>query len=649
MADVGEIKYIASIDTSAYKKGAKDIDDANKNIEKTTDNAEKSTSRFGKSGAAAFGLISGAAFALANKAIAAISNSLDAAIKRVDTLNNAPQVLQNLGFSAAESAKAIKQIDKGVQGLPTSLDAIAGSLVSIASSSGLSIDKATDLTVAFNNMALAGGKGPQEAQRALVQFTQALGKGTIPAQEFNTLMEVMPAQMTQVAKTLLGAESNAYQLRDAMSDGRVTIGQFNDTVVKLNKDGGKNFASFEKQAKSATGGIATSWQLVQTAISRGLGNIIKEIGSNNITNAFSGFRNAVDTTFSSINGLIRFVKNNGNFFISLATAIGTAGAAIVLFTVYTKAASIAVAAYTAASSFLTLTLSLQAQGLGVLRAAWLALNIAMNLSPVGLVIGAVSALVGILTFLTLQTNKQSDAERAINQQRETSILTAQRLKTAEDDLAGARKSEESAALAVERATRTYNETVRQYGKDSLEAREQALNLKDANDRLKESQDKVKTATQNVSTEVQNQKREMDELTTKLNNMNGKNFTYYINGVEHVAQDYGKKGKFVVPTFATGGYTGRGGKYDEAGIVHRGEYVLPQNLVNQSTGLPNMAALANEFGGGGNSASNSYNLNFTISGAIVTSPQDQRKFAEVIGKKINEVMQQKGYKPALEGM
>lgn len=649
MADVGEIKYIASIDTSAYKKGAKDIDDANKNIEKTTDNAEKSTGRFGKSGAAAFGLISGAAFALANKAISAVSNSIDAAIKRVDTLNNAPQVLQNLGFSAIDSAKAIKTVDKGVQGLPTSLDAIASSLVSIASSSGLSIDKATDLTIAFNNMALAGGKGPQEAQRALVQFTQALGKGTIPAQEFNTLMEVMPAQMTQVAKTLLGAESNAYQLRDAMSDGRVTIDQFNNTVVKLNKDGGKNFASFEKQAKSATGGIATSWQLVQTAITRGLGNIIKEIGSNNITNAFSGFRNAVDTTFASINGLIGFVKNNGNFFISLATAIGTAGTAIVLFTVYAKAASIAVAAYTAASSFLTLTLSLQAQGLGVLRAAWLALNIVMNLNPVGLVIGAVSALVGILTYLTLQTNKQSDAEKLVNQQRETSILTAQRLKTAENDLTGARKSEESAALAVERATRSYNESVRQYGKESLEAREQAVNLRDANDRLKESQDKVKTATQNVTAEVGNQKREMDDLRKKLDNMNGKSFNYTINGVQHVAQDYGKQGKFLTPTFATGGFTGRGGKYDEAGIVHRGEYVLPQSMVNQSTGLPNAQAMDSFGSGSTTSNSNTYNITIPITGAIVTSPQDQRKFAEVIGKKINEVMQQKGFKPALEGM
>ena len=36
---------------------------------------------------------------------------------------------------------------------------------------------------------------------------------------------------------------------------------------------------------------------------------------------------------------------------------------------------------------------------------------------------------------------------------------------------------------------------------------------------------------------------------------------------------------------TGGFTGKGGKYEEAGVVHRGEYVIPKQDVNQSTGKP----------------------------------------------------------------
>ena len=40
-------------------------------------------------------------------------------------------------------------------------------------------------------------------------------------------------------------------------------------------------------------------------------------------------------------------------------------------------------------------------------------------------------------------------------------------------------------------------------------------------------------------------------------------------------------------FAEGGYTGAGGKYEPAGIVHRGEYVIPKQYVNQSTGRPDV--------------------------------------------------------------
>ena len=47
---------------------------------------------------------------------------------------------------------------------------------------------------------------------------------------------------------------------------------------------------------------------------------------------------------------------------------------------------------------------------------------------------------------------------------------------------------------------------------------------------------------------------------------------------------------VQPGYAGGGFTGRGGKYDPAGIVHRGEYVVRKEFVNQRTGLPYADAL-----------------------------------------------------------
>jgi hypothetical protein len=54
-------------------------------------------------------------------------------------------------------------------------------------------------------------------------------------------------------------------------------------------------------------------------------------------------------------------------------------------------------------------------------------------------------------------------------------------------------------------------------------------------------------------------------------------------------------KQVVKGFAEGGYTGSGGKYEPAGIVHRGEYVLPQEVV-RALGVQRLDALRSMYTG-----------------------------------------------------
>ena len=51
-------------------------------------------------------------------------------------------------------------------------------------------------------------------------------------------------------------------------------------------------------------------------------------------------------------------------------------------------------------------------------------------------------------------------------------------------------------------------------------------------------------------------------------------------------------------YSSGGYTGAGGKYEVAGIVHRGEYVVPKEQVNQTTGLPYYMSQPRSFASGG---------------------------------------------------
>ena len=48
-------------------------------------------------------------------------------------------------------------------------------------------------------------------------------------------------------------------------------------------------------------------------------------------------------------------------------------------------------------------------------------------------------------------------------------------------------------------------------------------------------------------------------------------------------------------FAFGGFTGKGNKYEPAGIVHKGEYIIPKEGVEQATGKPKMEYMKYNFG------------------------------------------------------
>lgn len=88
---------------------------------------------------------------------------------------------------------------------------------------------------------------------------------------------------------------------------------------------------------------------------------------------------------------------------------------------------------------------------------------------------------------------------------------------------------------------------------------------------------------------------------------------------------GKVTRVYVQNLSSGGYTGRGGKYEVADDVqvHRGEYVLPQEMVDQDTGLPK--SLGN-------------NITINVSGVFATSDLERRRVAE----QIVDALQQTNY-------
>lgn len=83
-------------------------------------------------------------------------------------------------------------------------------------------------------------------------------------------------------------------------------------------------------------------------------------------------------------------------------------------------------------------------------------------------------------------------------------------------------------------------------------------------------------------------------------------------------------------YATGGYTGAGGKYEPAGIVHRGEYVIPKQYVNQSTGTPYASALSQIVHGSAPAAPSYANGGFVGGSMVVSLSPDDRALLRGIG-------------------
>lgn len=206
-----------------------------------------------------------------SKVASMVTNTMGNAISRLDTLNNFPKVMTSLGYSAEEADSSVKLISDSLDGLPTSLDAAVGDIQKLAATMG-NLNKgavnATTVGLGLNNMFLAGGKGTEYASRAMEQYNQMLAAGKVDMQSWRTMLDAAPGQMDQLAKTLVGAEANSMDLYNALQQGTVSFDDMNAAIVRLNEEGGNNFASFEDQARSATGGVATQLENISNTMNK---------------------------------------------------------------------------------------------------------------------------------------------------------------------------------------------------------------------------------------------------------------------------------------------------------------------------------------------------------------------------------------------
>lgn len=230
----------------------------------------------------------------------AITSNLAGATKRLDTLNNYPRVMETLGFSAKQAEKSMDLLGNSIDHLPTTLDKVASQTQSVVAVTG-DLDKATKLTLALNN-AMAGGGAPAEQQASAInQWVQAMAKGKPDMQDWRALVQTAPAQMDQLAKSLLGASANQSTLYEAMQKGTVTMDEVNDAMIDLSKNGGKGFASWEEQAKNAGAGINMALVNIKAGIQRNIANVLDAV--NKRLEAFGGIAGVLQSVIAPINAI----------------------------------------------------------------------------------------------------------------------------------------------------------------------------------------------------------------------------------------------------------------------------------------------------------------------------------------------------------
>lgn len=261
-------------------------------------------------------------FKLVDVGVNAVTNSLGSAISRFDTLNQYPKVLQSLGASAEDSDRGIQILSNGIDGLPTKLDDVA------ATSQQMFLvfrdaDKASESTIALNNALLASGSSGDKAARGTEAYLKMLRSGKVDMDTWMSLQDTMGIGIDKIAKQLLGAEASTDDLYKALQSGKISIDDFNGSLVGMSDELGD-------LARVNTKGIGTSFSNMANAIGKGVANSITALdelvvksglNSDGIAGIFDVLKGKINDSFTAINKAIVGVSPYVEGFIGLLSTM----------------------------------------------------------------------------------------------------------------------------------------------------------------------------------------------------------------------------------------------------------------------------------------------------------------------------------------
>lgn len=319
----------------------------------------------------------------------------------------------------------------------------------------------TDEQKALHIEQIFGADSSRAANILLKEGVQGYDRMTAAVKKNGAATELAAAQNAGFKGALDGLKSSLETV--AIDIGMKVIPLATQLATRISSKVEPAFESFLKVGRSVRDFLRPALEGLGDAIDNALLPALRDVAKSDIVRYIGG---AVVVAFYAA---IRVVEGTIRVFSTLASQLSTftpllvaLGTAIVSYNLIMGAATLKTAAFTAAQ---------------------LALNAAMRVNPFVLAVSGAIGIVAAYTQVVSTGDRVTVSTDALKAAQDRLTQTTNAAKDAQDRLSGAYRSQEGAALAVERAQRSYNEAVANYGENSLEAREAAYNLKRANDDL----------------------------------------------------------------------------------------------------------------------------------------------------------------------
>ncbi|GET19878.1 tape measure protein [Prolixibacter denitrificans] len=367
MSDTGALYFVVDLDV---RKLYADIENVNKKIEKMADNSIAQGKRMDDTFRAVGGAIAGyfslrsmAEFAKQVGSVRGEFEQLDISLQTMlKSKDKADRLMQQVTQFAATTPFELKDISKGTKQL-LAFQVGANDIIPTLTELG---DLASGLNTPLSELISAYGK--------------VKAKGKLQAEEMNMFLERGIPLVSELAKKYGVAESAIYTMA---SQSKISFQDLQDVLHKLTADGGMFAGMMEKQSHSILGMVSNlqdSWDLMLNNMGKANQGMIYDT---------IGFAQTLVANYQSIIDIIKVL-------------IATAGAY--------KAAEIVAGLIEQAQAAGSLAKALKETAI-----AQKTLNLLQKASPIGLVVGAFTALITSLALFGKEADKTTEKIDQIKQ------------------------------------------------------------------------------------------------------------------------------------------------------------------------------------------------------------------------------------------